>query len=166
VTNRGAGGGRRDAATRLPQGVVDEPGSSARFCNAGFVRARSGSKTNGIRRGRSGARHLGNLCRCQDYDKFSPPGFVALSTCGGVSVADTKTHTLVDRLHDPGSRREVTGKANTRGFPGLTDAVREAAPEPDPHRGSRVIDASAALAMPGVKAVPHRRRPRGWRPQS
>jgi aerobic-type carbon monoxide dehydrogenase small subunit (CoxS/CutS family) len=56
----------------VQQGVVDEQGFQCAFCMPGFVMAATGYlKTNpeslaaGTR-----ARRIGNLCRCQDYDKI------------------------------------------------------------------------------------------------
>ena len=60
---------------------------------------------------------------------------------------------------------KVTGtRALRRRLPRRRDAVLQAALSPMPHARVRSIDASAALAMPGVQGDPHRRRSARPRP--
>ena len=81
-------------------------------------------------------------------------------------MADTTNQEQAGRseLHDARPRREGHGQGEVRrGLPRRGHAVRKLLLSPMPHARVTSIDASAALAMPGVKAHPHRRRSAGGR---
>jgi len=104
----------------------------------------------------------GNICRCSGYNRYVEATLAAVTgaaaspvtrfTAAGESVADLKTVGHATPRIDALER--VSGKATYTGdvkLPGMLYA--RVLRSPHPHARIKRIDASKALAMPGVKAV-------------
>ena len=99
----------------------------------------------------------GNLCRCQDYDKILTAMMRGAENMrkGVIMALPPNEHKLIGKNYPtPDLVAKVTGKVEIRrGLSRRRHAVRKLLLSPMPHARVRSIDTSAALAMPGVKAI-------------
>ena len=138
----------------VQQGVVDEQGFQCAFCMPGFVMAATGYLKTNPNPTRQELAHgvSGNLCRCQDYDKILTALMRGAEHMRGMRDHG-RTKLIGQNYVDAGSRREGDGPGEVRRrLPRRGHAVRKLLLSPMPHARVTRIDASAALAMPGVKA--------------
>ena len=134
--------------------MVDEQGFQCAFCMPGFVMAAAGFLKTNPNPTREELAHgvSGNLCRCQDYDKI----LTALMRGAEymrkhVAMAEK----LIGQNYTPPDHvAKVTGRARyAEDFRAEGMLFTKLLLSPMPHARVRSIDTSAALAMPGVKAI-------------
>ena len=144
----------------MQQGVVDEQGFQCAFCMPGFVMAATGFLKTNPNPTRHELAHgvSGNLCRCQDYDKILTALMRGAENMRrSLTMADTTatTNKLVGQNYTtPDLVAKVTGKAKyAEDYRADGMLFAKLLLSPMPHARVSSIDASAALAMPGVKAI-------------
>ena len=135
---------------------MDEQGFQCAFCMPGFVMATVGYLKTKPNPTRQELAHgiSGNLCRCQDYDK------ILTALMRGAELMRRGVNTwLTPNSSDRTTRRRTSSPRS----PGKAKYAEDYRAEgmlfaklllsPMPHARVVSIDTSAALAMPGVKAI-------------
>ena len=149
----------------LQQSFMDHDAPQCGFCTSGqlmsakaVLNAHPHPTREQVRAGMTG-----NICRCSNYNRYvdatlaaaagtAGPKIVLIDDAAGENVQQLKTVGRATTRID--ARQRVTGKATYSGdvsLPGMLYA--RVLRSPHPHARIVKIDASKALALPGVKAV-------------
>ena len=149
----------------LQQSFMDHDAPQCGFCTSGqLMSAKAVLAANPhATRDQVRAGMTGNICRCSNYNRYVEATLAAAGTASTAKVAmiDNAAGENVQPLKTLGrsttridAKQRVTGKANYTSdvsLPGMLYA--RVLRSPHPHARIVKIDASKALAMPGVKAV-------------
>jgi len=149
----------------LQQSFMDHDAPQCGFCTSGqLMSAKAVLAANPhATRDQVRAGMTGNICRCSNYNRYVEATLAAAGTASTAKVAmiDNAAGENVQPLKTVGrsttridAKQRVTGKANYTSdvsLPGMLYA--RVLRSPHPHARIVKIDASKALAMPGVKAV-------------
>ena len=149
----------------LQQSFMDHDAPQCGFCTSGQLMSAMAVLTANPHPTREQVRAgmTGNICRCSNYNRYvdatlaaaagtGAPKIVMIDNAAGEDVKPLKTLGRSTTRID--ARQRVTGKATYTSdvsVPGMLYA--RVLRSPHPHARIRKIDASKALAMPGVKAV-------------